>query len=88
MSIEIKQTVSLWGTILGWFRGNSRLVKQGEYLHYKAHGNQSTAFEKGDVLTGFFEIEENGKYMFGNAVYLGDTHNPNYKMLNFTDTEL
>lgn len=87
-NIQIKRTKSLWQTISDWFRGNAQLIKQGEHKHFKALGNKSEAYEKGDVLTGFFIDPETKKYVFGNAVYLGDQEDPNYKILNYTNPEL
>lgn len=88
MNIIINQQKSLWKTITEWFRGNSRITKYGEYQLYKSKPSTITIVERGDILTGHFKHPETGVIVFGNAIYLGESKTPNYKLLNTVNTQL
>ncbi|WP_298343610.1 hypothetical protein [uncultured Algibacter sp.] len=88
MNIIFEEPKTLLQTILAWFRGNSRLIKDGEYHIYKAKPSLVTKPERGDMLTGFFIDPKSGDRVFGTAVYLGEKQNPNYKLLESSNPEL
>ena len=88
MNINVQETKSLWQTVVEWFRGNSRLVKAGEYTVHKRKDTGVSKPERGDMLTGYFTDPKTGDQVFGTAVYLGETETPNYKLLNTVNPEL